>query len=419
MSKKILSLGLSQSNFLLQLYKEISKLEDGYSFSVDNLKDLSNGKNALDKSFFKNHHDFSGSKLSFSDYLKSLIKIVWLGIFWKFLFFQIRSSRSKSKLIKFLKLQIRTKAIIDTYILPYEYDIYHFHFCIDKNFWFLHYLPKKANVVCSFWGSDLYRRDNCRNNYFVLEGLKRSNFITIQTREMADFLEKKLNYRFGDKLKLAQFAIEKNIYFLINKFQTNLKELDSFKFFHNIPKDNKIVTIGYNANKAFKHIEILKIISEIPKNELQKITFILPLTYSRNSQYLEKLNSFVNELKSMHVIMFNDFLKDEDIAKLRLITDVQIQLPISDALSGTITEVLYANNMVIAGSWLPYEIYEKHGIELIKITNRKDLIKLLPNLLNTLDFFQEDNLVIKNKISDYFFPNYTSKAWIKIYNSLS
>jgi len=419
MSKqKVISLGLSQSNFLIQLYGQIKKIEDLFSFNVDNLYDLSGGK-TQDASFvFETFYNFSKLQFSRKQYFISFLKILNYSFFWKSLFFELNRDFSISTLITHTTSQTVYKTIVDRGIVPLKFSIFHFHYCIPYNLKLIHYLPKNANVLCSFWGSDLYRNKDKGTLFYVTLALKRANKVTIQTPEMGLDLLKRYGTWLEPKVNYALFALEQNIYTLMDGYKNDRVLLQAYKTALNIPLSHTVITIGYNANKAFNHIEILKALNSLPAKVINTITCILPLSYQRDTIYLEELNSYIAAINHFSIIKIETFIPNEEVAKLRLITDIQIQMPISDALSGSITEVLYAGNIVLAGDWLPYAIFERKGVYYTKIKNYEDLATVLPKTIKNVSKLKVNYKWNADNIKKHFFPQQTSKTWVKIYKNL-
>jgi len=414
---KIISLGLSQSNFLTQLYSEVKKREDKFTFHVNDFKDLSQGNLDYNKQVFDSKHCFHKKDFSKIIQFQVLISLFFKNIFWVFLWFELRQGKNINQLIKFIKKEVKTKARVDKVIVPLGFDIYHFHFCIKENLKFLHYLPKGSRIVCSFWGSDLYRVKDSYNGFYVQKALEKASRITIQTPEMGADLFKVYGSHIKKKMVYAQFAIETEIYKLIDLYQNDDKKLSEFKETYGIPTENIVLTIGYNANVYFGHIEILDHINQLDKSIKKQITCVLPLTYSRNEEYLKKLYNYI-DLIDVNVVCFDSFIPHEDIAKLRLVTDIQIQLPVSDALSASVTEVLYAGNTVIAGDWLPYGIFKRNEIPMLLIDSLDSLKIEITRLIDNPEQLKSIDVDIKSKIENSFFPDATTKAWLDLYNDI-
>lgn len=414
----ILSLGLSQSNFLIQLYSEIKKIDNSFVFDVDDFQDISKGAIANEITIFENQHHFFSTKYSTKKLMTAFFSIIFKPFFWRVLFYEIGKVKTIKAYRGVIKGQLRNKHIVDKLISPMNHDILHFHYCTPFNLRFVHYLPKKTKVVCSFWGSDLYRVVGKKREFYVSKALNRANAITIQTQEMGVDLMNKFGAHLEPKITYAQFALEPRIYELMDYYSERKEDVSSFKTQLGIPLENQIIAIGYNASSSFNHMECLKAIADLPKELLRKTTIVLSLTYQRDEHYVASLKRNVESLKDIHTVLLHDFLAHDDIAKLRLLTDIQIQMPVSDALSGSVTEVLYAGNVVIAADWLPYAIFKRKGVTLDMVSDFKGLAILLPEIIKNLNTYKERNSNNASAIRNHFFPNETSKAWIEMYHKL-
>ncbi|QNJ96708.1 glycosyltransferase [Constantimarinum furrinae] len=414
----ILSLGLGQSNFLNQLYGALRKEDDSLSFSIDRVYDISEGKVAAKNSVFEAEYDFSQENFSKAVSLRSYVKICCSRFFWRSLFFEMRQNFSALQLVRHFLTRNIYQSIVDENILPLNHDIYHFHYCIPYNLRYVFHLPSSAKVICSFWGSDLYRNNDKRTTFYVKQALKRANVITIQTPEMGEDLLKRYGEDLRPKLHFALFAQEMGIYDRIDALREDTVALNEFKANLGIPLDHRVVAIGYSATEAFHHIEILKVLKTLPAESLKNLTVVLSLTYQRDEAYLKALDAYSKSVDSFNIVQLHDFLSFDEVAKLRSITDIQIQMPVSDALSGSVTEVLYAGNTVIAANWLPYAIFEQKGITFYTTSKFEDLKHILPEILKDPEAEKQKNKDNSRSIKAHFFPQTTSKAWVKIYRDI-
>ena len=60
--------------------------------------------------------------------------------------------------------------------------------------------------------------------------------------------------------------------------------------------------------------------------------------------------------------LFDKFLSLDELVKLRINSNVMIMMNNSDALSGSVSEALYAENLLISAIWLPYSPYRLEKI---------------------------------------------------------
>ena len=54
------------------------------------------------------------------------------------------------------------------------------------------------------------------------------------------------------------------------------------------------------------------------------------------------------------------------MASLSKISNITLNIQETDAFSGSISESIMADNVVLVGDWLPYNIYEEWGVKIFK-----------------------------------------------------
>jgi len=417
---KILILGIGQSNFLNQLYGEILKENDSYDFNIDTLTHLPNDKHNRSNEVFQ-------EVLDFNQYLPQISKWQKINIFvnaikktfYKEAFlFELNQKKSIKSTIKNCKRLALKEYVYLNHIEPKNFDVLHFHFCVSSNLEYLHFIKKSTKVICSFWGSDLFRVSDIYNNYYVSKALNNANLITVQSPEMGLLVKAKYGMNLNDKIRDIRFTLSKDIYEFIDLYRNNTKVLDEFKAKYNLKKENFLIALGHNAFKENNHIKMIESLNGLSEEYKNKITLILHLSYGGNKEYIDNLKKVIQQIKDLDIKIIEDFLGPQEISKLRLITDIMVQAPISDALSGAMTEVLYANNKVIVGGWLPYGILRRNHIQFEEF----DYFRELP--LKLIESLKVENFKVttgnKNQINieKFLFPVKTSNDWIKLFNTL-
>lgn len=407
---KILVLGIGQSNFLNQLYENLVIDNSSLVIDIDGYRDISKGKNKA--SFqYNNYLDLKKVKIKKTALLKKVFQLLLGNFFWKIVFFEMTQGLTFKRFIDLIKEYSRIKYIAENYFGSQNYQIFHFHFCTLENLKYLYFLPEDSKSICSFWGSDLLRATGVSNVFYVELALRKASIITVQTRELAEILFCKYSRDFTQKTQCLPFTISTEIYESIDKHKLDYKIIEEFKIKYNIPLDKKVIVISHNAFKENNHIEVLKELKKLPHSIKKEITIVLPLSYGRNDKYVEELKAIL--IEDIKIILIYEYLDSKEIALLRLSTNIMIQMPISDALSGTMTEVLYAGNKVIAGSWLPYGLLRRNGIVFSEIDNFSDLVPAIVEVLNSTEITNND-LIIKSLL----FPNITTPLWNNLYKSL-
>lgn len=290
---------------------------------------------------------------------------------------KVSSAFSTFKKIPKLSMLFRMYFILKV-IKSGEYDVVNIHY----NRWFykviMHYFKSsKTKLVISTYGSDFYRasdkiRNRLRSIYEVADAV---TFTNIATKEefvnyYKAFEGKSYLCRFG--LKTLDF-IDKNRELSKERMQQRLG-YDSSKI---------IVTCGYNATEGQQHFKIIEGLEKLDETLLKRCQFIFPLTYG-DASYGQKV---IDRVEGTHLNskVLKEFLYQDDNAFVKLASDVMINILTTDSFSGSMQEFLYARNVVITGSWLPYNTFDEAGIVYEKINSSEELSEKLTYVIDNLD----------------------------------
>ncbi len=308
----------------------------------------------------------------------------------------------------------RIKSFVINEEFKKKYKIIHYHY-LYKNI-IIQRLPKNIKLIVSIWGSDLFRSSNIYNFYYQSKILERADVITIHSVEMREVLLSKFGRHLIDKIRIALFPCYKSLFDKIN----SINEVKFFKQKYKIENNKIILTIGHNAKKENNHLLIINEIAKIDNKLKQNLICLFPITYSfkENDNYREEIQKTCLT-NNIHAIYLTEYLSEIELASLMKSTAILIHLPISDALSGFITEMMYAGCILITGSWLPYGTFRRAGLEYKDIEKIDDLTPLLTKIFNDgiekhRPNIEKQQLAIERK----FFPEQTSKMWIDIYEKL-
>ncbi len=296
-----------------------------------------------------------------------------------------------------------------------QYDICNIHYA-DKDI-----LPSvndikkfSKKIICSIWGSDIYRAsekilDRQKSYYNHIDLVTFENQHTMEFFDNVFHLPKK-KYRF--------FTFHLKPLELMKNFE-NVSAEECKRFF-DIDADKIIITLGYSASPGAQHIRLLETLKRDDKLiELKsKICFFFPLTYPKDNKYLNKikqnLNSFPFEYK-----LFLNFMSNEQIAYLRKASDIFVIVTITDQLSGSLLEHLYAGNVVLAGEWLPYKVLEEKGVFFRKVTKSFDnLTEQLLSIIDNLEIEKSRSFTNNKIIAQMNDWNMIMKNWADIYNNV-
>ena len=294
-----------------------------------------------------------------------------------------------------------------------NYDICHIHYLsIEYGYLYKQIRNRCKKLIISIWGSDFYRTNwrEKKVQYNIIKYADRITFITKQTKEEFRKYFKKID---KDKLKIKKFGstplgILRNI--------EHISKKDCKKSF-DISANSIVVTCGHNASQGNEHIKIIKSI-EIVKHKLpDNILFLFPFTYGCVRKYFLKVKGLLDK-SNLNYRVLTDFLSDYEVAQLRKASDIMINLPISDQLSGSMQESLYTGTIVITGDWLPYKILEEKGIFMLKVSSvgevGEKLLYSVNNLRNLKESCKGNSQIIWN-ISSW---DKNINDWIQMYKEL-
>jgi hypothetical protein len=412
MAKKILVLGVGQNNFLSFLYATLKRYDDSFTIKAPFIHDLK--KEVNDQSWMYDNQDISVKTSLLNNISSFFISLLSLHV-WQTFFFIFLVEKKFKKAVHFFLKHSQAKAFFLQNNNFATIDVFHFHYIQYSYLRELFLIPKNKKIVCTFWGSDLLRTSDILNFYFVKKALHRATTITCQSLEMREIILSKFGRNLLDKVTIAQFPVDRKIY---DEMDANFEHCDKIqqfqkKYGYSTTKYN--VLIGHNGSKQNNHNKIIHALQHSLSKD--KCHLVVNLNYGISNA--DKQNYIVQLKKSLQESGFSFtinevFFSKEELAISRLATSVFIHMPVSDALSGTMTEMLYANNTVITGSWLPYKTFKKMGLQYHEVDDFSELSKKLDDVMANFQHEQLQVVLNKKAIRDYFFNDNCSINWSKI-----
>lgn len=291
-----------------------------------------------------------------------------------------------------------------------HYDVVNIHFVQPYLPIFWKEIKKKAGkTVLSVWGSDFYRAGNRARKklYKIFKECDAITFTNEQSRQ--DFI--KYYNDFEKKSRVCSFGLE--TLEIIKGIKNQKKELR--KNF-DIPDDKIVISCGYASAAGQQHEKIINIINELDASIRGKCLFIFPMTYG-DMIYRKKIEQKL--IKSgIDYLVLKDFMSYEEIARLRLITDIMVHIPVSDQFSGSMQEILFSGNIVIAGDWLPYGVLYEKGVFLLGANSPENLPGVLARAIENLKELKKRTGKNRDIIWDLSSWKLNIKKWIELYNSI-
>lgn len=411
---KILVLGVGQNNFLSFLYSNLKLFNDNFTIAAPFVKEINKEVNN-DTWMYQNN--LVATKTSFLDYCKSCISLFFNFHTWQTFLFILFVEAKVGKAFHFVSKQIEAKAFFIINNNFNDFDTFHFHFLQYSYLRELFFVPKNKKIVCTFWGSDLLRTSDILNFYFVKKALNKATLITCQSDELKEIILSKYGRNLSDKVKIAIFPIDNAIYEGIDFNQNSTEEINKFKTKYGYSLNKRNILIGHNGSKFNNHENIINALNQVVSKE--NIHLIVNLNYALNPNEVVSYKNRIKEALISSQISFEileSFFTKDELAISRLATDIFIHMPVSDALSGTLLEMIYASTISITGSWLPYKTFTNAGLKYHEVA-KFDLLAekvdfVVSNFTTELEIAQSN----KEKVLSYFLDEKLIQNWANILN---
>ncbi|MHB9006941.1 MAG: glycosyltransferase family protein [Limisphaerales bacterium] len=300
---------------------------------------------------------------------------------------------------------------------PNGYELYHFHLCIAENLRWIDAVPPSAKVLCSFWGSDLMRTFGRYEYLHQSRALDRADAITLHSPEMREILLSKFGRHLGAKVNFAHVSIHETFYQLIDQVRQQPAPAAALRQELGVPENRWLVVVGHNGSPANNHLPTIAALAELPVTAKAAAVWVFPMTYNDESGHTRAVESAALSA-GLDFRIFTRYLDWPALAAFRCATDLLIHLPVSDALSGTVLEVLYAGGSVLTGSWLPYSPYRRAQLPLQTVDDFSELPGRLAGLWPRREALRAEAEASRPRIREHFFPAATVPAWVRLYQSL-
>ncbi len=240
----------------------------------------------------------------------------------------------------------------------------------------IRYVKRHIMIVVSVWGSDYFIIQNKAVSY-RRKAFALSDLITFaNTSYISDFAARYDN-KYDHKVRQVRFGLKqleliKDILSNTSKDELKNKKQISAKY---------CILAGTNAQENQQHELMIEQLNMLPDEVKRQVCFIFPLTYGNNKERV------VNLLKESNInyLIYDNWLTDQEIAELRIICDIIIQLQTNDQFSGAMQEALYAGNQVITGAWLDYSDFIQRGIDIHYISDFPALVDQISAVLALIE----------------------------------
>lgn len=280
--------------------------------------------------------------------------------------------RKLSKLLAALQIPCKIKR---------EYDA-----ILVMGMWFVSvigtYLLRKyaSKIIISYWGSDVFEAPV--TNHLAKVIISKSHFIAINSLKMKPLIVGMFGESVSKKIRLVGFGSD--TYNIISETCKNITKEDA-KIYFNIDTDKTVISIGYSGTPEHKHIEIIKTVNKLSSEMQDKIILIFQVTYGLTDKYLAEIKRELLLSKCEYKI-FTSYLSYEELALMRLASDIFIHAQATDARSASVREYLLTDcTAVFNGNWINYPELEESGIRYMLFSDFDELRELLISAMQCLD----------------------------------
>jgi glycosyltransferase involved in cell wall biosynthesis len=301
------------------------------------------------------------------------------------------------------------KKIIDGFSL---YEVVHFHYVSDDTLFLIKALRNKvvSKIILSIWGSDLYKLSKSKEKRFKA-ACETASYITFSNYQSIEYFLEKFQWE-KKNLKLCRFGLSP-LEALIKLQLANLE----CKSFLGLDPRKLTITVGYNLSPAQQHLRILEMFFDPAILRFaDQIYLMLPLTYGGTPEYKNKI---IEKLKKLpfEYVCFEEFLTDAKVAEVRKASDIMIQLQETDQFSGSMQEHLFAENVVITGSWLPYQTLKDQGVWFCEISDFSELPILLSQIIEDFPRYKAKTVTNQESIGKLSLWENSIRDWVDLYVS--
>lgn len=266
--------------------------------------------------------------------------------------------------------------------LSAQYDLVDIHFFAKEYIGFLNALKKPFKI--SIWGSDFYRM-TCSEAERKRQCFEKAELIQCETPTVKKDLIK-YQPSLESKIRVCNFGID-----IID----DIDKIEKQGWTKSYP-NKVIITCGYNGSVGQQHLKMIEAIQELPIELKNKIIAYFPLTYGLTASYRSQLTEALANVDYEYKL-FEQRLTDEELAMLRLESDIALNVQITDSLSSSLLQHLYAGSVVLVGDWLPYEIYDEYNM-FYKKTNLTNLSKDLEDCINSIKEYNSISITNRDKV---------------------
>jgi hypothetical protein len=235
---------------------------------------------------------------------------------------------------------------------------------------------KFARVVGIAFGSDMLRRNRKRDRWISI-GLSRLDVISATNYNVMDAMLLDFPYLREKERKVTRFGLP--VFDCIDQLLMENVSPDECRTRLGYSPNRMLLVLGYAASDGQRQIELIDFFSSKLK-DLPDFDFVVPLQYgSRDTaRSVHEACKLANQrIGAERFYVLTSFHDRHMSAVMRIATTVLINHSVSDAFSGSVQEVVYAGNLVLAADHLPYATMPGFGTAIRTYANLEQAMSLI------------------------------------------
>ena len=264
----------------------------------------------------------------------------------------------------------------------------------------------RTKLILSYWGSDLLRAEGGKLNS-VGKFSKYADFVTFDNIDLE--LKYKELYKWAGKIPQKTVMLGLPVLDII-KYKSDNDSKDKLRKKWGIDEGKVVIAIGYNGIPEQQHKKVLGALEKLDNSYKEKIVLLLQMSYGGSRSYR---NSVIIAAKKtgFQYIDIQRFLTDDEVAEIRLLTDVFINAQVTDAFSGSVCENLFAGAVLINAGWLHYNELKKYDFRYLEFKSFNTMNEIVQKSLEEkIDVEKNKDLIWKLRSWETCAPK-----WKKIY----
>jgi len=213
-----------------------------------------------------------------------------------------------------------------------------------------------GRLVVSLFGSDVYR-SNALLRTFQARLLSRAHCVTAANDDTLNAAVRLVGLD-RSRTMIVRFGLRPLEH--IERWLASGERADHKRAL-GIPADRIVVAVGYNASPNQRHAAIIQALAGLPAELQAQVLLVVPMTMGGNAAYIAEVDGLLSR-SGLAFRLITTLMSDEELARLRLATDIMVQVQPTDQLAGAMQEHLAAGSVVITGTWLPYGVLREAGV---------------------------------------------------------